>query len=169
MTVDQLKTLYDYSYWANEKLFATIEKLPEEVFTKEIAGSFGSIRNTLSHILSAEWGWMDRCGGPARPGKLNPEDFPTLAALRAAWDTVKDHMHTFLDGLKDEDLLRDITYPGYKGTARTMPLGDLLQHTANHAVHHRGQVSLLIRMQGYAPQQIDMLFYFADKNGTVAW
>ncbi|MEM8486784.1 MAG: DinB family protein [Bacteroidota bacterium] len=169
MTVDDLKVLYNYSHWANEKLFDVIAQLPEEAFSREVAGSFGSIRNTMVHILSAEWGWMSRCGGPARPNKLTPDAFLTLQSLRDTFDEVRHHMQTFLDTLQEEDLARIISYPGNAGAIRSMPLGELMQHTANHAVHHRGQVMLMIRMLGHSPGHADMLFYFAEEHGTIAW
>jgi uncharacterized damage-inducible protein DinB len=45
-----------------------------------------------------------------------------------------------------------------------MPVGELLQHAANHGVHHRGQVSLLLRLLGYNPDNFDILFYYAEKH-----
>ncbi len=112
MTINDLKVLYNYSHWANGKLFDVIAQLPEEAFTREVAGSFGSIRNTMVHILSAEWGWMSRCGGPARPNKLAADDFPTLQSLRDTFNKVRGHMQSFLDTLQDEDLARIIKLSG---------------------------------------------------------
>ena len=66
MTVKDLEILFDYGYWANEKLFQLITQLTPEQFALPVGGSYGSIRNTLVHALSAEWGWLDRCGGPER-------------------------------------------------------------------------------------------------------
>ena len=66
MRVTDLEQLFDYSYWANGKLFAVLTQLTPEQFTQPIVGSYESIRNTLVHVLSAEWGWLDRCGGRAR-------------------------------------------------------------------------------------------------------
>jgi uncharacterized damage-inducible protein DinB len=37
-----------------------------------------------------------------------------------------------------------------------------MQHAANHGVHHRGQISLLLRMLGYSPDNFDILFYYAE-------
>ena len=71
MTVKDLEGLYDYGYWANRKLFDVISQLTPEQFTQPVAGSYGSIRNTMVHILSAECGWLDRCGGPARGARLD--------------------------------------------------------------------------------------------------
>jgi uncharacterized damage-inducible protein DinB len=49
-----------------------------------------------------------------------------------------------------------------------MPLGELLQHAANHGVHHRGQVSLLLRLLGDDPDNFDILFYYEEKRGLRA-
>ena len=81
MTVNDLQVLFDYSYWANEKLFRVIPRLTPEEFTRSVAGSYGSVRNTLVHVLSTEWGWLDRCGGPKRGPRLEADDYPTAGSL----------------------------------------------------------------------------------------
>ena len=58
--VKDLQALYDYGYWANRKIFDVLAQLTQEEFTQEVAGSFGSVRNTMVHMMSAEWGWLDR-------------------------------------------------------------------------------------------------------------
>ncbi|MDQ1473743.1 MAG: toxin ParE1/3/4, partial [Bryobacterales bacterium] len=55
MTVNDLETLFDYGYWANRKLFVVLSQLTAEQFTQPVAGSYGSVRNTMVHVLSAEW------------------------------------------------------------------------------------------------------------------
>ena len=66
MPVALLKSLYEYSRWANRQLFAVLGRLTDEEFTRDVAGSYGSVRHTLVHMMSAEVGWVDRCGGPPR-------------------------------------------------------------------------------------------------------
>jgi len=169
MTVKDLESLYDYSYWANRKLFNVISRLTPEQFTSPVAGSYGSIRNTLVHVLSAEWGWLDRCGGPKRGPRLNPEDYPTLESLIATWSKVEVDLRKFLAGLKDEDLALSADYATDQSKTVSMPVGELMQHAANHGVHHRGQVALLLRLLGYAPGNFDILIYHAEKRGVSAW
>jgi uncharacterized damage-inducible protein DinB len=160
MTVRDLERLYDYSYWANRKIFSVLTQLTPEQFTQNVAGSYGSVRNTLVHILSAEWGWLDRCGGPARGPALKAEDYPTVDSLIGTWTTVEAHMRSFLASLTDADLLRSIEFKlPAADRAQVMRLGDLMQHGANHGVHHRGQVALLLRALGQVPGNFDLLIY----------
>ena len=83
MTVKDLETLFDYGWWANRKLFAVLSQLTPEQLTQPVSGNHGSIRSTMVHALSAEWGWLWRCGGPERGPALNPVDFPTLGCKKA--------------------------------------------------------------------------------------
>ena len=157
-----LRTQYDYNNWANEKLLAVVSQLTPEEFTQPVSGSYGSIRNTLVHILSAEWGWLDRCGGHPRGPALQAADYPNLTSLLTRWQEVESHRKAFLANLTDDDLLRPITFTLPNIPAQTMKLGELLHHAAIHAVHHRGQIALLLRALGKAPGNFDILFYYAQ-------
>ena len=123
MTVKDLERLYDYGYWANRKLFQVVSQLRQEQFTETVAGSYGSIRNTLVHVLSAEWGWLDRCDGPQRGPALKPDDFPTVESLVTAWSRVEGYVREFLSQLKDEYLVRTVEYTNPRGEKRLGLLG----------------------------------------------
>ena len=168
MRVNDLERLYDYSYWANQKLFRVVAQLTPDEFTRPVAGSYESIRNTLVHVLSAEWGWLDRCGGPARGERLKAENYPSMESLVAEWTRVEGYMRAFLSGLEDNDLARNIEFAIGSGPRYSIPLGDLMHHGAVHATHHRGQVALLLRMLGHAPGDFDLLYYAAEKPSAVA-
>jgi uncharacterized damage-inducible protein DinB len=75
----------------------------------------------------------------------------------------------FLATLSDEDVQRTITYSSDDHDNLKMPLGEMMEHAANHGVHHRGQVSLMLRMLGQAPEDIDLLMHYAEKRGVIAW
>ena len=169
MIVRDLETLYDYVYWANRRLFAVLARLTPEEFTRGVAGSYGSVRNTLVHMLSAEWGWLERCGGPPRGARLEAHDYPTAASVVEAWARVESHMRAFLARLTDDELTHNAVYKNDRGEERGMPLGELLHHAALHGVHHRGQVATLVRMLGHAPGNVDILLYYAEKRGVPAF
>lgn len=167
MTVADLTALYDYSCWANARLFPVIANLSDDEFTREVAGSYGSVRSTLVHMMSAESGWLERCGGPPRGERLNPVDFPTLETVVGRWATYEEQMRRFLGSLTDADLARNISYTipplGLSGVGR---IGDLLHHAVIHNTHHRGQVALLLRALGRVPGNVDILFYHSEPPAT---
>jgi uncharacterized damage-inducible protein DinB len=164
MNVEDLNRLFDYSYWANQKLMETVCQLEADQYTEPLPLGKGCVRDTMVHMLSAEWGWLDRCGGPKRGAPLNPADYPAPGALIERWGQVEGHMRNFLAGLHDSDLARPIEFAIGGTEKRCMPLGDLLYHAANHGIHHRGQVSLRLRQLGYNPANFDILYYYAEKG-----
>src|SRR2546428_13198563 len=106
MTVKDLQRLYDYGYWANHKLLAVVSHLTPEQFTQTVAGSYGSVRNTMVHMLSAEWGWLDRCGGHERGPGLKTDDYPNVESVAETWGKVSGRERAFLATLKDGGLIR---------------------------------------------------------------
>jgi uncharacterized damage-inducible protein DinB len=165
--VSDLKRLYDYNSWANRKLLSVVSQLSQDEFTRSVAGSYGSVRNTLVHVVSAEWGWLDRCGGQARGPRLNPVDYPTAESLIETWGRVEGYMRDFLSALNDEDLARDIEF-SFGGPKSVVSVGDLLSHGVVHSVHHRGQVALLLRLLGHAPGDFDLLYFAIDNRSVPA-
>ena len=167
MTVADLTRRFEYGYWANRKLFAAVGQLTPDEFTRDVAGSYGSVRNTLVHMLSAEWGWIARCGGPERGPALKPVDYPTFDSLIEKWLTIEGYVYEFLESLIDADLHRVIEFDFGRGPM-SGSVGELLEHAANHGVHHRGQVALLLRALGHAPGNVDLLFYDGEQRAPRA-
>jgi uncharacterized damage-inducible protein DinB len=161
VTVQDLETLLDYSRWANEGLWPVLARLTVEEFTRPVAGGHASIRNTLVHMVSAEWGWLERCGGASRGPALRPRQYPTLAPVVAQCRFVERQMRFFLSAVEDEDLHRVVTFALGGGVTQSMALGNLLHHATIHGVHHRGQVAMLLRLLGYAPGNFDIFLYYA--------
>src|SRR5690349_17159652 len=110
MRVRDIQRLYDYYYWANRRLFEVVSRLNPEEFCRDTVGAYGSVRNTLVHTLSAERGWLDRCGGPPRGPKLDPSRYPTPEALIADWGHAEQEMRAFLAALTDENLERVVEF-----------------------------------------------------------
>lgn len=148
MNVSDLRRLYAYTDWANDRILATIAPLSAEQFTQEIVSSFSSIRDTLSHIAFAEWLWLQRWMG-ASPSEL-PEwaKEASFAMLRDLLHEIAADRRNYLADLSDESLESMLDYRSIKGDPFTMPLGQLLIHCANHSTYHRGQLVTMLRQAG---------------------
>jgi uncharacterized damage-inducible protein DinB len=75
-------------------------------------------------------------------------------------------VRAFLQPLRDNDMARPIVFTLGGKAPHVMALGDLLQHAALHAVHHRGQVALLLRELKCVPGNFDFLFYLAHEASS---
>ncbi len=158
MTVADLTFLYNYTEWANEQVFDVAVALAPEQTTRPVGGSFASIRETLAHMAAADWVWLCRWTGES------PGGWPTWASgsvgeIREEWRRIHRSRNTFLNGLTDADLDREVAFTRINGETDVARLGFLLHHVANHATYHRGQVASQLRLVGAVPPTTDLLRY----------
>ena len=57
MNKDDVQLLYEYDRWANNRTLEAASTLSTEQFTRDLGGSFRSVRDCLLHIVGGEWGW----------------------------------------------------------------------------------------------------------------
>jgi uncharacterized damage-inducible protein DinB len=65
----------------------------------------------------------------------------------------------FIDELQDGDLEKTITYTNSLGNTYTDKITDILAHVINHGTHHRGQISILMKEEGFILPGIDYITY----------
>ena len=50
---------------------------------------FRSVRDTLAHIMGAQWIWLERFHGRSPTGLPKADQYPDLASLRARWAEIE--------------------------------------------------------------------------------
>lgn len=164
MNLTDVKHLLSYTEWANELAMAAASRLPDEGLRRDFGISHQSIFGTLLHMAGAEWLWLERWHGRS-PRKAEAWSLWTvdsccdLATLRDRWSDVVSRRTQYVSTLDEERLAADFHYKLLSGDASSMPLVDQMQHVANHATMHRGQVVGMIRQLGLEPPATDLLFY----------
>jgi len=169
MTKDDILLLYEYDRWANNKVLQAVSALSVEQFTRDLGGSFRSVRDTLLHIIAGEWGWLafwkepsDSSGSLAdlrkrRDALFKPEAFPNAVAVRAKWAEIERQQTEFLICLTDQALARMLPF------RRTqVSLMHLMQHLVNHSTYHRGQIALMMRQLGVEPVATDFHVFLVE-------
>lgn len=165
MNLQDLRTLVDYHYWARDRLLEAIEPRSADELNRDLGSSFKSIRETVVHIYAAEWAWHARWQGNSPTALLSSEAFPDVAAIRRAWSEHEAKMRAFLDRLGEDGLSRVFEYTLLSGQAGSSPFWQMLQHIANHASYHRGQVTTMLRQIGAQPgKSMDMIAYYRMKS-----
>lgn len=78
MITEVIRSIYDYSAWANQRILDTAAGLSEEQFLEEVGPSYGSLRNTFVHTMSAQWLWLERWRGTSPPALMDGAEIPDL-------------------------------------------------------------------------------------------
>jgi len=159
-----IEQFFEYNRWANERVLAAASRLTAEQFTKDLSNSFPSIRDTLVHMVWAEWIWLMRWRGESPKIIFDPADFPTIARLKEKWREIEIGQVDFIDTLAEESLAIVIAYFNTKGEEWKYPLGHMMQHVVNHASYHRGQITTMLRQLGAEAMSTDYLLFFDEKN-----
>lgn len=168
--IDDLRALFDYGTWADERLLPVVYGLTRDEFTRTLGGvQYASVRDVLAHTVIVQWVWLFRCGGIDCGPTLTPADIARPDDLREPQAALAEATRAFLAALTDADLARIIETKNLKGEPRALPLGELLTQAALHGVHHRGQVSLMLQTLGHDPGNFDILLFFAGRRGIPAW
>lgn len=158
-----LRELFEYNYWARDRQLEGRAALSQEQFERPLGSSFSSVRDTLAHLVGAEWVWLERWRGRSPRELPAAEEFPTLAAITERWRTVEQGVREYLTGLNEEALARPLIYRNLKGETWKYPLWRVLLHLVNHQTYHRGQVTTPLRQLGTRPAPVDLLI--ADDMG----
>ena len=148
--------LFDYNYWARDQQFKACARLTRKQFTEPLGGSFSSVRDTLTHLVFAEWVWLERWEG-RNPTAWPSEQFDTLPPLEAYWRKMELRMREHLAGLDPEGLGATLTYTNFKGEMWSYARWRTMVHVINHQSYHRGQITNMLRQLGVEPPAVDLL------------
>lgn len=159
MHLADIERLYDYNAWANGRVLDTVRALPAEQFLRPLGSSFSSLRDTLAHILGAEWVWLQRWRGISPPALPATTDFPDFAAVETRWRAVGSDLLGFVRGLYPADMERVLSYTNFRGEKFTYLLKHMLLHVVMHGNYHRGQITTMLRQLGAEPCMTDFLVY----------
>ena len=172
MTIDDIQLLFEYDRWANNRVLQAAGALGVEQFTRDLGGSFRSVRDTLLHIIGGEWGWLTYWKEPSHSAAFltdlwdrhdalfNPEAFANLAAVCVKWEEIEKEQIEFVNHLTNEALRKML--PVRK---TQLSLAHFMQHLANHSTYHRGQIAVMMRQLGAQPVATDFHMFLAETSG----
>ena len=152
MTIQELRLLFDYHYWARDRILNAVEPLSLDQVTRDMGNSFRSVRDTLAHIYAADWAWYSRWIGNSPTALLPADTFPDIAAIRAAWIELEAQAYGRCWPISTiRASTGSIEYRLLSGQPGSTVFWQMAQHVVNHATYHRGQVTTMLRQLGVEP------------------
>ncbi len=139
--------LFRHNTWANVRLLDACADLSEEQLAANVPGTFGTIRDTLLHIVGAEVSYVARTTGrlPGEPPKRG--EFPGIDRLREAAKWAGEELLQMALGAGTDDIVRE----EWRGGRASYPTTALLTQAINHSTEHRAQIATILTQQGIEP------------------
>ncbi len=160
MNANAFRHFYDYHFSENRNIWDTyVSALSDEQFTRNVGYSYGSVRDQLVHIMSADNSWFSALRGEEFPKPLDPADLDDRKIIRARWDVVEQNMRDYLGKLRDDMLFGK---PFAEGEDKDLILWQVLLHVANHGTDHRAQLLRFLNDLGVKTVSQDYIFYVYD-------
>ena len=166
MELNSIRQLYDYNRWADRRILERAGTLANHDFVRPMGSSFSSVRDTLAHILGAEWIWLERWQGRSPKALLEAATFPRMQSLESKWEMVERDQAQFIEALTPQRLVEELAYLNQKGQRYSYPLWQQMVHVVNHSSYHRGQVTTLLRQLGAEAVSTDFLVYYDETTRT---
>ncbi len=164
MNKADIAIIFEYNYWANQRILASASKVSPEQLTAPTAFPYGSLLATLVHVLDAEYGWRILLERAEETPDLTEKDFPTLQSLEDRWRYEEGRMRAYLASLSDEDLQGVVRYVNKQGIQRERIRWHGLYHVVNHGTQHRSEAAAMLTDYGQSPGDIDFTVYLIENR-----
>jgi uncharacterized damage-inducible protein DinB len=156
MTRSLLADAFGHHAWANLQILDACRVLTPDQLASAVPGTFGSILDTLRHIVGADAGYLNLLT-EGRVARIEDEGALGLDELRNASVGHGEAWAALLEG--DLDPSVDVVRHRDDGSKGGAPLGVRLAQAIHHGTDHRSQVCTALTMLGIEPPEIDVWAY----------
>jgi uncharacterized damage-inducible protein DinB len=145
-----LPDFYRYNLWANLRVLDACAHLSDARLDATAQGTFGSVRETLMHLFSAEEGYVRHFTGSTPTPPL--KEFATFAGFDELRRRAERSGQALITIAEQGDLSQIFHLDG--GTYEAPAIIVLIQAN-NHAIDHRTQIATVLSQQGIEPPHLD--------------
>jgi uncharacterized damage-inducible protein DinB len=157
---DTLTTLFSHNLWANLRILEVCSELSDVQLDSSIMGTYGSIRETLRHIVRAEQSYFARIS-TGQPYQRHKDEQPMdLAEMTESVRTTGAGFIEWAPKVKAEDAIN----VDWDGTPRDVPKTIILTQVINHATEHRAQIMAILTQIGVQPPDLDSWTFFDESD-----
>jgi len=167
-TIDSMMGLQAYylelaafNNWADNQVMEWLTQVTDQQWNKPAISSFGSVRDTALHIVSAKKIWIDTWTDLPNPAYLSVGFNGSKNELINIWTKSCEDLTSFIENYPVEDYTKPVTVKKPNGELCTMEFKKTFPHMVNHASYHRGQLVTLLRQSGFSNlSNTDLFTYY---------
>jgi uncharacterized damage-inducible protein DinB len=156
MTRSPLTDAFAHHAWATLRLIDVCAELTPEQLATAVPGTYGSILDTMRHMVAADSGYLWVITAGAHPS-IDEEDGLGMPELRGAAERQGEAWARLLETEIDPD--RMIVRRRDDGSETHAPLGVRLAQAVHHGTDHRSQICTALTTLGIEPPWIDVWDY----------
>lgn len=156
-----LVTLFRHNLWANLRMIDLCATLDEAQLAATAAGTYGTIYDTLDHLVRAEQAYLYQLTGDSPVARMNKGERPSMATLRQNACLFGEGLMAVAAGATPDMMAHSVDEDGHW----VMPAGVVLNQAINHATEHRAQIMTILTQIGIQPPELDG-WAFGDRYGT---
>ena len=146
-----LVDLIQYNNWANAQVLAVCQKLAADQLAAAAPGAYGTIRDTLEHIIRAEADYVGRLTGDRPLPSFRWEDQPALADLSAFADQVAGALVEAVQRIPPTHVVHEEE----DGNTLDYQARALFIQVINHGIEHRTNITTILSSLGLATPEVD--------------
>ncbi|MGE7987531.1 DinB family protein [Lysinibacillus fusiformis] len=163
--MNHAKNMYEYHVWANKVLLERMRELPSYVLYEEIKSSYSTIAQTFSHIYVVDVMWLQVLKGidmqeafQAARTLVEKTNFYSLDEFIKSNEELASQYENWMSSHQDLEQKINVNNP-WSGSRNTA-YSEILFHVANHGTYHRGNITTMLRQQGYESIMNDFSLYW---------
>ena len=140
-----------YNNWANQQVLEACQKLSEEQLAATLLGSYGTIRDTLEHIVQGEEFYVELLTGQRPQPPFRWEAKPGVAEMRDYATQVGNALVQAIHHIRP----RDRVHEEEQGNTYYYQALAVFIQIINHGVEHRTNITTVLSAEQLAPPAVD--------------
>jgi uncharacterized damage-inducible protein DinB len=156
-----LQTHLRYTAWASARIVGAAAHLSADELTRDFKSADRHVLGTLAHVYGADRVWLNRIEGRPPGPTVDPARDLHLSLLQPDCPDLLERWQQWSATLTDTEGVA--TYEDLQGRRHSTPVWQIVPHLVNHATHHRGQASAMIRAMGHTPPPLDLIRFYREE------
>ncbi|HEU4750624.1 MAG TPA: DinB family protein [Acidimicrobiia bacterium] len=146
--------LFRHNRWANRLMMEACRGLSDEQLDTTVNGTYGTIRDTITHLVRAESGYAFRLiGGDRIFGREEP--FPGVDRSIEVLEQTGAALEKVAADLDPKRIIEIVT----DEATTQIPGFVILLQAVNHATDHRSHIATILTQLGHEPPELDLWSY----------